>query len=89
PQHIPRSHPPHRHRPSDLFIITSLFRVPWFDGMDNRPSASKVAIPRLGHDRKSPQNRHGKSRARKACDNCRKRKVKCSGEQPHCRNCGD
>ncbi|XTI86415.1 hypothetical protein V2W45_1329248 [Cenococcum geophilum] len=44
--------------------------------MDNRPSASKVAIPRLGHDRKSPQNRHGKSRARKACDNCRKRKVR-------------
>src|SRR5688500_7734681 len=55
--------------------------------MDCRPRAPKVAIPRLSNDYKSPQNGRGKSRARKACDNCRKHKVKCTGEQSHCQKC--
>lgn len=55
--------------------------------MDNRPPAPKVAIPRLG--RKSPPNKQGKPRVQKACENCRKRKVRCCGGQPHCRNCVD
>ncbi|KAF2186126.1 hypothetical protein K469DRAFT_687517 [Zopfia rhizophila CBS 207.26] len=32
--------------------------------------------PALGYNGKSPQCRHGKHRVQKACDNCRKRKVK-------------
>ncbi|PVH92745.1 hypothetical protein DM02DRAFT_266286 [Periconia macrospinosa] len=55
--------------------------------MDKRPPPPKLAILRLAYERKSPQNRHSKSRAQKACNNCRKRKVKCSGERPRCRDC--
>jgi hypothetical protein len=57
--------------------------------MESGSPAFKVAIPRLKTcDRagKSPQR---KARVEKACDVCRKRKVRCSGEQPQCRNCVD
>ena len=60
--------------------------------MADQPSMSKVAIPRLekrDQDSKSPQEKHGQPRVQKACDNCRKRKVRCSGEQPRCQNCVD
>ncbi|CAI6309904.1 unnamed protein product [Periconia digitata] len=54
--------------------------------------ASKVAIPRLERrhlDRSAERKGDGRQekRVRKACTNCRKRKVKCSGEQPSCLNC--
>ncbi|KAH7108836.1 hypothetical protein B0J11DRAFT_239816 [Dendryphion nanum] len=57
--------------------------------MSNRTSAPKVAIPRLSKNKDGifPDNRYPKPRVRKACDNCRKRKVRCSGEQPQCNNC--
>lgn len=78
---------PHHHGPGQLFIITSSFRSLWFNSMDNRPPSTKVAIPKLNRNRKSSQIRHSKPRARRACNSCRKRKVKCTGEQPHCQNC--
>jgi hypothetical protein len=46
----------------------------------------KVAIPRL--ERREPERKEpDKHRVVKACNSCRKRKVKCSGENPRCRNC--
>lgn len=57
--------------------------------MNNRPVAPKIAIPRFDHNNKPPQIKHREPRARQACDECRKRRVKCSGERPICRNCVD
>ncbi|KAK7178540.1 fungal specific transcription factor [Paraphaeosphaeria sporulosa] len=60
--------------------------------MDDRPPAAKVAVPRLpryDHDSRSPQNERSGHRVQKACNNCRKRKVRCTGEQPHCQKCVD
>ncbi|KAH7108878.1 hypothetical protein B0J11DRAFT_545622 [Dendryphion nanum] len=58
--------------------------------MDARISMP-VAIPRLnkpkGQDGRSLRNQYRPPRVRKACDNCHNRKVKCTGEQPHCQKC--
>ena len=85
---------------SNPFFLTSpskthLFNnhtIRWFNGMKNEPPTLKVPIPRLkrfDHDRKSLQDKHAKHQAPQACNNCRKRKVKCTGERPPCRNCVD
>ncbi|KAF2259417.1 hypothetical protein CC78DRAFT_585988 [Lojkania enalia] len=53
-------------------------------------SGSKVPIPRLerrGQDQTSSTGSNEKQRVTTACTNCRKRKVKCTGEIPRCRNC--
>lgn len=58
--------------------------------MDDRPNPSKVAIPRLVRHRKDREvapERVSMPRVQRACDNCRIRKVRCSGEQPRCQNC--
>ena len=56
---------------------------------------AKVAIPRLRRDTDdpsgpqssaSPDNKH---RVRHACEPCRQRKTKCSGERPMCKHCED
>jgi hypothetical protein len=62
---------------------------PQYNSMESGPPALKVAIPRLktrDRDGNSPQR---KARVEKACDICRTRKVRCSGERPQCRNCVD
>ena len=62
---------------------------------DQRP---KVAIPRLGsrdNEHNFPQEKPPKPvkanqpKVERACDYCRQRKIRCTGEQPYCRNCVD
>lgn len=59
--------------------------------MDGRPLALKVPIPRLArrHHEDEPSEKSIEPRVHKACHTCRKRKVKCSGELPHCQHCVD
>ncbi|KAF1955254.1 hypothetical protein CC80DRAFT_549461 [Byssothecium circinans] len=47
---------------------------------------SKIAISRLEQDDRLSRKQGRGSRTQRACDNCRKRKVRCTGE-PQCRNC--
>ncbi|KAI9883599.1 MAG: hypothetical protein M1823_004635 [Watsoniomyces obsoletus] len=61
-------------------------------GTTARPG--KVAIPRLVPDPDAPssagstsRDRTDKHRVRHACEPCRSRKTKCSGERPHCSHC--
>jgi len=57
--------------------------------MDDRALGPKVAIPKLDgrvYTRRR-QKRHETTRIQRACDNCHKRKTRCSGERPHCQNC--
>lgn len=59
---------------------------------DDTSKAAKVAIPRLKRSLESgdvatkPGGRH---RVTHACEPCRHRKTKCSGERPTCRHCQD
>ncbi|KAK7190378.1 hypothetical protein DPSP01_011545 [Paraphaeosphaeria sporulosa] len=61
--------------------------------MDSLPTAGapKVAIPRVSHpaSRGLSGEKHEQRapRARRACLNCRKRKIKCSGDTPRCASC--
>lgn len=60
--------------------------------MDGSFGTSKVAIPKLKrHDsnRRPSIERSSHPRISKACDSCRIRKIRCSGERPRCRNCLD
>lgn len=52
----------------------------------------KVPIPRLQRPADAETATHAvsdKQRVPRACKNCRKRKVKCSGETPQCKYCYD
>ncbi|KAF2653038.1 hypothetical protein K491DRAFT_718355 [Lophiostoma macrostomum CBS 122681] len=51
--------------------------------MDSR----KVAIPRLERAQPERKATAPKSRAQTACTQCRKRKVRCTGETPRCKHC--
>lgn len=58
------------------------------------PGSSKIAIPRLRHDSDGPSSLAtssliDKSRVTHACEPCRNRKTKCSGERPVCIHCTD
>ena len=52
---------------------------------------SKVAIKRLKTDKEtwnqSPGSGNQSPRVRQACESCRKKRIKCYGEQPTCRHC--
>jgi hypothetical protein len=75
---------------------TPLFRVPQpphVGGGESTTKGGKVAIPRLkraievaGEDGIRSGGRH---RVNHACEPCRHRKTKCSGERPICRHCQD
>ena len=75
----------------------SLFRLPHSPrsgaATDSSQRTAKVAIPRLkrsidasAEDTTRPGGRH---RVTHACEPCRHRKTKCSGERPVCRHCVD
>ncbi|PSN73969.1 hypothetical protein BS50DRAFT_566888 [Corynespora cassiicola Philippines] len=60
--------------------------------MNEVHSAAKIAIPRIkreGSVDNPHRKRHSRPRAQRACESCRKRKVKCTGEQPSCFSCSD
>lgn len=62
--------------------------------MYDQAAASKATLPRHAtthQDQKSDSlpTKGAKSRVQKACENCRKRKVRCSGERPQCQACVD
>ena len=62
--------------------------------MGGAPSskAAKVAIPRLKRSLESGEGSAksgGRHRVTHACEPCRHRKTKCSGERPACRHCQD
>lgn len=78
---------------------SGIFRLPeqlksTSTGGEAHPSkAAKVAIPRLRKDAESSPADHAKSAGRHrvthACEPCRQRKTKCSGEVPICKHCQD
>lgn len=63
---------------------------------DSTPSQNtfKVAIPRLNRNNDDQSPSRGpvgaeKNRVAHACEPCRRRKTKCSGERPRCQHCED
>jgi hypothetical protein len=73
-----------------------IFRVPQSprstpsDG--HRPKVAKIAIPRLkkpAGTASNPARLSGRHRVNHACEPCRQRKTKCSGERPVCAHCQD
>jgi Fungal Zn(2)-Cys(6) binuclear cluster domain len=84
------------HRSSSLFSPSGhapAFRLT--KSPNDRPptKAPKVAIPRLLQKGESPTGSGAKSGSRHrvmhACEPCRSRKTKCSGEKPACKHCQD
>lgn len=78
----------------------SPFRVPpspregssGMTGPEPSSKAAKVAIPRLKRSLDSADGTNklgGRHRVTHACEPCRHRKTKCSGERPLCRHCQD
>ena len=68
--------------------------APSKQGSAQSQNPPKVAIPRLrrhsesqSHSKGSPAA--GKNRVAHACEPCRQRKTKCSGERPVCQHCED
>ena len=66
--------------------------IPNPSGIANRPQ--KVAIPRLrrevdGTSTTASSKGGDKHRISHACEPCRHRKTKCSGERPSCKHCED
>lgn len=56
--------------------------------LPHQQQVGKVAIPRLPRDTDSSSvNQTEKSRVNHACEPCRQRKTKCSGERPVCKHC--
>lgn len=83
-------------------VAQSPFRVPGVPASprgsvssmaDEAPAKSaKVAIPRLKRAAESGEGNTksgGRHRVNHACEPCRHRKTKCSGERPTCRHCQD
>ena len=62
-------------------------------GDSHQAKAPKVAIPRLKKDAEGspadPSRPGGRHRVTHACEPCRQRKTKCSGERPICKHCQD
>ena len=83
--------------PSIQSPVTSSFRVPESPKLNDAGSRSgktaKVAIPRLKRSADSQTEgvtrSGGRHRVTHACEPCRHRKTKCSGERPICRHCQD
>jgi hypothetical protein len=73
-----------------------IFRVPQSPRStpsdSHRPKAAKIAIPRLKKPAgtvSNPARSSGRHRVNHACEPCRQRKTKCSGERPVCAHCQD
>lgn len=75
---------------------THVFRVPESPRTapsDSSRKAAKIAIPRLKRSvdaiGEGSTKSGGRHRVTHACEPCRHRKTKCSGERPTCRHCQD
>lgn len=80
--------PPARSRTSEAFLLPALPQPR--ESYQPSPSSAKVAIPRLRRDsNNSPASTVEKQRVSHACEPCRQRKTKCSGERPVCKHCED
>ena len=92
--------PPHRQRRQQHLPAASQFDIgPSQDTSASQKSkevpqqrAPKVAIPRLQRGLETaapivPSFAEDKSRVSHACEPCRHRKTKCSGEKPTCQHC--
>lgn len=84
--------------PSQSFVSNTphVFRVPQSPrsaaSESNRAQAAKIAIPRLKKTTDAVSNSARSSRRHRvnhACEPCRQRKTKCSGERPTCTHCQD
>ena len=78
--------------------VHGMFQVPPVPGQSGHLMSStyppKVAIPRLRRESDAnsttgPSRSGDKHRISHACEPCRNRKTKCSGERPACRHCED
>ncbi len=83
-------------RPSSLLTQSTAapaFRLPKSPHDPPPAKAPKVAIPRLAQKGDSPAGSGtklgGRHRVMHACEPCRSRKTKCSGEKPACKHCQD
>ena len=68
--------------------------TPFHQDSTQSQNTSKVAIPRLNRNRDEQSPSLGpvaadKNRVTHACEPCRQRKTKCSGERPRCQHCQD
>ena len=85
--------PPHHVAPGQE--VHGMFQVPPVLGhLMSATYPPKVAIPRLRRESDSnsatgPSRSGDKHRISHACEPCRNRKTKCSGERPACRHCED
>ncbi len=87
-QHPPP--PPSTHSPITLFQISSLPQHP----RAAQHHLAKIAIPRLrrgsgGASAGGSSTVGDKHRVTHACEPCRHRKTKCSGDRPVCKHCDD
>ncbi|MCJ1397596.1 hypothetical protein MMC11_000791 [Xylographa trunciseda] len=87
---------PTQHPPPPLLSPRNSFLIPNAPNQPNKPIAlaPKVAIPRLprNSDAATPSGSlktGDKHRVNHACEPCRHRKTKCSGERPVCKHCED
>ena len=96
---VSKSTPVATSRPSELSLQQQLpvsmhGQVPQQPTPPQHQRAGKIAIPRLRRDSDSistavsayPSDKH---RVSHACEPCRHRKTKCSGERPQCKHCQD
>jgi hypothetical protein len=87
-QRSPRTSFP-SHTPQ-IFRVPQSPRTASSDG--HRTKAAKIAIPRLKKPAETTSNSarsSGRHRVNHACEPCRQRKTKCSGERPVCTHCQD
>ena len=59
-------------------------------GMEGLSLETKLPIPKLrgiNYSGGPLRNKRDGPRVQRACNNCRRRKIKCSGERPHCQSC--
>ena len=85
--------PAPQRRPSQPARVAGTGRSESTNGFAAPAAPPKVAIPRLKRDTDGPLSASSKSggrhRINHACEPCRQRKTKCSGERPVCKHCQD
>lgn len=79
--------PTHSNQPGKFRIPES----PRSAAGEHAPKSAKVAIPRLRRDSEGYNSTKsgGRHRVTHACEPCRQRKTKCSGDRPVCKHCTD